>query len=151
MIDAARRNDETFRQEAAAIPDNVAGIRNGLVEFASRFDAAPVTLDSLKLAASEALTNIVRHAYVEFDQPGRMTAAAWVCDEALLVVVCDEGCGLRPRPDSPGIGLGLPLIAQLTDDFRVEERPGVQGTKLSLRLSLDGSGTELGRPAAFAA
>ncbi len=33
----------------------------------------------------------------------------------LLVVVRDEGRGIVPRTDSPGLGLGLPLIATLAE------------------------------------
>jgi serine/threonine-protein kinase RsbW/stage II sporulation protein AB (anti-sigma F factor) len=34
-------------------------------------------------------------------------------DGELVVVVADHGEGMRPRPDSPGLGLGLPIIATL--------------------------------------
>ena len=30
-------------------------------------------------------------------------------------MVRDWGAGIRPRPDSPGLGLGLPLIGALAD------------------------------------
>jgi serine/threonine-protein kinase RsbW len=36
--------------------------------------------------------------------------------------VADGGRGMMPRIDSPGLGFGLPLIAQMTQDFRVERR-----------------------------
>jgi serine/threonine-protein kinase RsbW/stage II sporulation protein AB (anti-sigma F factor) len=33
--------------------------------------------------------------------------------------VRDEGKGIVPRPDSPGLGLGLPLIATLTESLEL--------------------------------
>ncbi|MDX6664264.1 MAG: hypothetical protein QOG68_470, partial [Solirubrobacteraceae bacterium] len=36
--------------------------------------------------------------------------------------VRDEGCGPTPRTDSPGLGLGLPLMARLTRELQVLDR-----------------------------
>jgi anti-sigma regulatory factor (Ser/Thr protein kinase) len=38
---------------------------------------------------------------------------------------------MQPRPDSPGLGLGLPLISSLTRRFDVEQRPE-GGARLTL-------------------
>jgi serine/threonine-protein kinase RsbW/stage II sporulation protein AB (anti-sigma F factor) len=35
------------------------------------------------------------------------------------VIVSDEGRGILPRPDSPGLGLGLPLIATLASSLEL--------------------------------
>jgi anti-sigma regulatory factor (Ser/Thr protein kinase) len=48
--------------------------------------------------------------------------------DELLVAVSDDGVGLTPRADSPGLGLGLPIIAALADRFEVQERAG--GTRV---------------------
>ena len=37
----------------------------------------------------------------------------------LRVVVSDEGRGILPRADSPGLGLGLPLIATLAESLEL--------------------------------
>jgi serine/threonine-protein kinase RsbW/stage II sporulation protein AB (anti-sigma F factor) len=34
-------------------------------------------------------------------------------------VVADRGRGIVPRPDSPGLGLGLPLIATLAESLEL--------------------------------
>ena len=44
--------------------------------------------------------------------------------EALTVVVSDHGRGIVPRPDSPGLGLGLPLIATLAESLELGTGPG---------------------------
>jgi serine/threonine-protein kinase RsbW len=55
-------------------------------------------------------------------------------DERLTVVVHDEGRGMLPRPDSPGLGLGLPLIATLAESLELgtgsEDRTEVRMTFL---------------------
>ena len=93
-------------------------------------------LENLRVAVSEAVTNVVVHAYpdgvagtvrVTVTQNGR---------PEVRVVVRDRGNGLRPRPDSPGMGLGLPLIASLSDGFEVSDGTPA-GTAVSMRFYLD--------------
>jgi anti-sigma regulatory factor (Ser/Thr protein kinase) len=71
---------------------------------------------------TEACTNVVVHAY-----PGRVDGPLGVratVDEATLtVVVSDQGRGILPRPDSPGLGLGLPLIATLAESLELGTGP----------------------------
>jgi serine/threonine-protein kinase RsbW len=52
-------------------------------------------------------------------------------DDELVVTVTDTGSGLTPRTDSPGLGLGLAVIAQITSDLRVEEPRG-GGTRMRM-------------------
>jgi serine/threonine-protein kinase RsbW/stage II sporulation protein AB (anti-sigma F factor) len=48
-----------------------------------------------------------------------MGLSASVDDGVLRVVVVDEGRGILPRADSPGLGLGLPLIATLAESLEL--------------------------------
>ena len=57
----------------------------------------------------------------------------------LRVTVRDKGCGMAPRMDSPGAGLGLPLIASLADSFSVAAPPG-GGTEVCMTLPAAQSG-----------
>jgi serine/threonine-protein kinase RsbW/stage II sporulation protein AB (anti-sigma F factor) len=45
------------------------------------------------------------------------------------ICVCDDGRGMSPRPDSPGLGLGLPIVAALAQRFEVQPRT-TGGTRL---------------------
>jgi serine/threonine-protein kinase RsbW len=57
------------------------------------------------------------------------------------MTVQDEGAGIVPRPDSPGLGLGFPLIATVSDRFDVRSRPS-GGTQLCVWFDRDpGSAT----------
>ena len=54
----------------------------------------------------------------------------------LLVTVRDEGTGMAPRIDSPGLGLGLPLIAQTAHSLEVRQAPtGGTEMRMSFRLA----------------
>jgi anti-sigma regulatory factor (Ser/Thr protein kinase) len=72
-----------------------------------------------------------------------VTVDAWLDGgDHLAVRVLDEGHGLIPRAESPGLGLGLGLMAQMADDFRVANREGTRGTTVLLRFQLEGGGRE---------
>jgi anti-sigma regulatory factor (Ser/Thr protein kinase) len=97
--------------------ENVAVVRHALGGLGEALALDPQTLSDVKLAVTEACTNVVVHAYV--DDNGPMEIAATIEDDVLRVVVRDEGLGILPRPDSPGLGLGLPLIATLTESLEL--------------------------------
>jgi stage II sporulation protein AB (anti-sigma F factor) len=80
------------------------------------------------VAASEALTNVVMHAYVGRPGPGPMRVRAELSDHHLLVEVEDDGIGLRPRIDSPGGGHGLALIASLAGELELARGATGPGT-----------------------
>jgi serine/threonine-protein kinase RsbW len=48
-----------------------------------------------------------------------MGLRASVDEDILRVVVVDQGRGILPRADSPGLGLGLPLIATLAESLEL--------------------------------
>jgi anti-sigma regulatory factor (Ser/Thr protein kinase) len=71
------------------------------------------------------LTNAVVDAYVDADEPGHVELVAEsVPDDGMRVMVCDDGRGMTPRADSPGAGLGLPLVASIAERFDVQGRSG---------------------------
>src|SRR3954468_8433094 len=88
--------------------ENVAVVRHAIGGLGEALDLDPQTLSDVKLAVTEACTNVVVPAYD--GGAGPMQGAADVAPAFLIVVVRDEGRGIGPRPDSPGLGLGLPLI-----------------------------------------
>ena len=108
-----------------AEPISVSRAREAVNRFAQATGAAEEAVHTMLLAVSEAVSNVVLHAYRESREPG------WVSLElsrpkppTLRAVVADGGMGMVPRPDSPGIGMGLPLIAQLADTVEFGHRPG---------------------------
>ena len=42
---------------------------------------------------------------------------------------------MKPRADSPGLGIGLGLIAQLASSLEILQGPGGRGTEIRLALA----------------
>jgi serine/threonine-protein kinase RsbW len=112
-----------FAQTYPAVPGSVAAIRRALVQFARDADVPAGTAAAIALAASEATTNIVLHAYRGSAEPGTIDVIGARHDDHVVVTVRDSGTGLRARGDSPGLGLGLAIIAQSVDRLDVLAPP----------------------------
>ena len=119
-----------FEVEFQAVPSSVAAARHAVRAYLSGVDTSDPPLGDVTLAVSEAVTNVVNHAYLG-DAPGGVRVAIELFAEEIEVVVEDFGRGMQPRPDSPGLGLGLPLMANVTDRFDTRSVIG-QGTRLCL-------------------
>ena len=65
-------------------------------------------------------------------------------DEGVEIGIADDGIGLRPRADSPGIGLGMPLIADLADSVEIT-RSGAGGVRVTAHFALMGAAGPHGR------
>ena len=135
--------DGSYARCFPAIADAVPCARADLTEFALEAGATGNQLDAIRLATSEAVTNAVMHAYADASRGERVVqVCASVAEDELWVLVADEGDGLRPGPArSPGLGLGLVLIAQLAEDFELASRGG-GGTELRMCFKLRPGDTE---------
>jgi serine/threonine-protein kinase RsbW/stage II sporulation protein AB (anti-sigma F factor) len=118
-----------------AVPASVAEARGAVAEFARAAGMDAATLAALRVAVSEAVTNAVLHAYLDAPEAGPVHVTAERAGDEMWVAISDEGRGMIPRPDSPGIGLGLPLIARMTQGFELHERDG-GGTVLRMRFGI---------------
>ena len=115
-----------------ALAGRVREVRHAAREYAAQHGADRP--DDVALAVAEACSNVVLHAYVGRDVGElRMTGSRELAHVRFCIE--DDGGGLVPRADSPGLGLGLPLIAQVTDSFEVGDRGGL-GTQVHMRFCL---------------
>ena len=114
--------------------ENVAVVRHAFGGLGDVLDVPDQTLSDIKLAVTEACTNVVVHAYP--DREGELGVRALVDDRRLTVVVVDTGRGILPRPDSPGLGLGLPLIATLAESLELGTGAGDE-TEVRMTFDLD--------------
>lgn len=102
----------------------------GGVGSALRLDAERIT--AIRLAVTEACTNVVRHAYA--DGHGPLEVDVRTAGDALEVDVRDRGKGIAPRPAETSLGLGLPLMAALADRLRItRERDGANVVAMAFR------------------
>jgi serine/threonine-protein kinase RsbW len=109
-----------IRLTLPARPENVAVVRQVIAALADVLNLAEAIRDDMRLAVTEACTNVVRHAYHGDD--GTIDVVVRPRGDALEVIVEDSGRGIGPSPDTTGPGLGLPLIAALADSLEIERR-----------------------------
>ena len=123
------------RLSMPARPEGVAVVRQALAGLADAlaFDANVVA--DMKMAVSEACTNVVVHAYEE--DAGMLEVEMLADETGLTIVVRDHGAGIQPRParaEPPALGLGLPLIAALSDAFELRGSAG-RGTEVRMTFA----------------
>lgn len=130
----AQRATDTQRLElrSSASPAAVPGIRRAVVDFAELHGVGEGP--DVALAVSEAVTNVVLHAYRDGDS-GDVRVVACAEPERLVVVVRDYGCGMKPHPSSPGLGLGLSVIGRLTTEMNIERPDSGGGTRLRMHFT----------------
>lgn len=124
---------ENLNESYPAVAASVPAARRALTGFAAGAGASAEQLEAIRLAASEALSNVVVHAYRGGAGLIHVTAAA--ASGELWLLIGDDGCGLVPGSDTPGLGVGLALIAQASDGLAIVNRSS-GGTEVRMRFDL---------------
>ena len=124
MEQAAPEEVERLELRTQATPAAVPGVRRAVVDFAELHGVG--VAPDVALAVSEAITNTVLHAYRDHN-PGPVRVVACAEPDRLVVVVRDYGCGMSPRADSPGLGLGLAVIGRLATELTIEHPDDADG------------------------
>ena len=120
-----------------ARPEGVGVVRQALTGLADAMMLDPSILADAKMAVTEACTNVVVHAYA--DEDGLLEVDMYADESAITVVVRDRGTGIKPRltrQEATALGLGLPLIAALSDAFEVRGSPG-RGTEVRMTFNFE--------------
>ncbi|MDT7742521.1 MAG: serine/threonine-protein kinase RsbW [Actinomycetota bacterium] len=89
--------------------------------------------DDLVLATSEALENVVDHAFANAPSAGAMSLRAHLVDDVVTIVVTDDGHWRSPTTGPTSRGRGLTLMESLTD---VEVEHGDAGTTVTMHRAL---------------
>ncbi len=115
-----------------AEPESVAVVRQAVTGVADLLGMSPEARDDLRIAVSEAATNVVVHAYE--DRPGLLRVEVWLDSDELVIHVSDHGCGIVPRVErlNPGLGLGIQLIAALSDEVAITANEDGSGTRVGM-------------------
>jgi serine/threonine-protein kinase RsbW len=119
-----------------AVPASVGELRHALSAELETLPVPTALVEDIGLAVSEAATNAVLHAYLEAGRPGPLLLSARLMDDIVHVVVRDHGRGMTPRPDSPGLGLGLPLMTRLADAVQISTHPD-GGTEVRMTFTVE--------------
>jgi anti-sigma regulatory factor (Ser/Thr protein kinase) len=117
------RTNTDVKLTLPAQPENVSVIRHVLGAFAEALRLPDDLIEDLRLAVTEACTNVVRHAYPA-DVSGPVEISIRPTDDFVSVVVADHGRGIGTSSDTTGPGLGLPLIAAIADEVELQPVPG---------------------------
>ena len=113
-------------------------MRESAVQFARANGVPERLVNDLRLAISEAVSNAVVHAFRGREHPGAVTVTVDVtAGEMAQVVVRDDGVGMSRRDDSPGLGLGLGLIAWVADQVEHRAPDDGDGFEVRMRFRLD--------------
>jgi serine/threonine-protein kinase RsbW len=121
----------------SARAENIAIVRHALGGFGEAFQVPESKLADIKLAVTEACANVVVHAYPGGIE-GPMEVLASIDARELTVLVRDWGGGIRPRSDSPGLGLGLSLMAALAETVQLG-RDDEEHTEVRMTFALEGT------------
>lgn len=115
--------------------DNVIVVRQAVAGLGEAIGMSAQRIDDLKTVVSEACNNVVIHAYE--GEPGPLIVSAASSPEGVEIAVSDRGRGFQPHAaeEEMSLGLGLPLIASLSDSFEVRGGRG-EGTTTLIRFSL---------------
>jgi anti-sigma regulatory factor (Ser/Thr protein kinase) len=111
--------------------------RRAVADFCSASGVPAQLVDDVKLVVTEAVTNVVLHAYDDRSTEERaFDLRARVEPRALLVSVSDRGRGIGAPSANPGLGLGLRLALQLAGGIQTQDTSADGGTRLKLRFAL---------------
>lgn len=113
----------------AAQPEAVTKARKAAAAYAER---AGCDSAAVELAVAEAVGNSVLHGYPE-GGAGEVVVRGRVLSGYLVIDVSDDGAGIDADRPSKGLGLGLSLIARLSDEFTVKPSPS-GGALVSMRF-----------------
>ena len=123
-------NTERLRLDFEPQRRCVRDCRKAVGDYARRVGADPSVVS---LAVSEAASNVVFHAYRQ-SEPLPFTVEAETNSEQLVDTVSDRGSGMKPNPDSPGLGLGLSIIGNVADSVEFDSTD--KGLSVRMRFAL---------------
>ena len=115
-------------------------VRVAVAAFATQLNPTLEEVADLKTAVSEAVTNVVIHAYRE--KTGKVRIECSVREKEMTVTVIDYGVGIEniekameplytTRPELDRSGMGFAFMEAFMDDLEVESTPG-KGTRVHM-------------------
>ena len=123
-------------------PEYVRTVRRAVADFAESVNMPKSAIEAIEIAASEAVANIVRHAYGDSRKPLPVRVKCMQRENGLMLEIVDRGCGFAAParnvipdvdPDREG-GLGIILIKSLMDRVHYVSKPD-EGTRIRMTKS----------------
>lgn len=112
-----------------AIVENEAFARNVVASFILNMNPSIDELEDIKTAVSEAITNVIVHAYP--DKPGNITMKVTTIDNKIDISIIDNGVGIQDieraltpfyttKPNQERSGMGFTVMQSFMDRFEVK-------------------------------
>jgi serine/threonine-protein kinase RsbW len=133
-MDALVTVHESIGETFPATPESVGVVRRIVGDYACSLGLSGRKLDNVRVAVSEAATNVVRHAYRGL--PGSIHVIASAIDDELWVLIADDGFGPNTPSATPGLGWGLAIITAAAEQFTLLAR-AAGGTEARMCFRFD--------------
>lgn len=112
-----------------AIVENEAFARNVVASFILNLNPSIDELEDIKTAVSEAITNVIVHAYP--DKPGNITMKVTTNENKIDISIIDNGVGIQDieraltpfyttKPNQERSGMGFTVMQSFMDRFEVK-------------------------------
>ena len=132
--------NNSMKIEFLSISKNESFARSVISAFVSQLNPTLEEIEDIKTAVSEAVTNIVVHAYG--DKTGTVYITCELCDDTAVITITDTGCGIEnidlartplytASSDSERSGLGFTVMETFMDELTVTSKKNV-GTTVTL-------------------
>ncbi len=136
-----KQNYDEIKLSIPSDSEYIAIVRLMVSGVCARMDFSVEDIEDIKIAISEACTNVVLHAYDD-GQKNYFEVIAKKFDLSLSLTVQDFGKGfdvakienkmlVDVETDSEGLGLGLTFIKNLMDELTIESTPN-KGTLITM-------------------
>ena len=122
------RHDAPLRIELPAVRSSVWKARRAVAAFCV---GQALDHEGIAIAVSEAVANVVMHAYPD-GATGAVRVFADLEPGSLLIMISDDGQGMTRGTDSPGMGVGLDVIARIATSLQIDDDDS--GTRLTMRF-----------------
>ncbi len=135
-------NTNWMQLEIPARADNVGTARVAVAAFAAEAGFTLTQVDEIKIIVSEAVSNVVLHAYPG-ERAGTVSISARIDGELLTIQVRDEGVGIedvcRARCTNFStlqgrVGMGFTFMDSFSDELCVCSGSG-EGTRVTARIT----------------
>jgi serine/threonine-protein kinase RsbW len=129
--------------ELPAVRESVPMARERVTAWVDQLNPSDEHRYAIQTVVTEAVGNVVVHAYRDrSDDPGDVRVQGVARNAHVTFCIEDAGIGMGPRLDSPGLGMGMPLMARLADDLEIICMPAREaGTevRMTFDLGVDGA------------
>lgn len=139
MAAVCKRDEDKIEIRVPCKPKYVRTIRRAVADFAESINIPEAEVEEIEIAASEAVSNIVRHAYSGCKRTGGVRVKCAHQRNGFTVEVIDRGCGFdapadhvvpEANYDREG-GFGIILIKRLMDSVNYVSKPD-HGTTIKM-------------------